>query len=98
MDEKVRYKRLVFIIIALVVLSLFLTACILMSQTKGVDIEEKREWFFEESIQTEKEVHLDNAYILKGTNKANEMAVTTSALITGIRLTAESIPLTRFFE
>lgn len=66
MDEKVRYKRLVFIIIALVVLSLFLTACILMSQTKGVDIEEKREWFFEESIQTEKEVHLDNAYILKG--------------------------------
>ena len=57
-------KKITVVILLLTVISLIFTGIILVNMVKDTDGEEKRAWFFEESMQTGQPVVLKNAYII----------------------------------
>ena len=57
-------KKVTFLILLLVVISLVFTGVILINLVKDTNGKEHRLWFFEESIQTGQPVVLKNAYII----------------------------------
>lgn len=57
-------KKITVVILLLTVISLIFTGIILVNMVKDTDGEEKRAWFFEESVQTGQPVVLKNAYII----------------------------------
>jgi len=57
-------KKITVVILLLTVVSLIFTGIILVNMVKDTDGEEKRAWFFEESMQTGQPVVLKNAYII----------------------------------
>lgn len=56
-------KKITVIILLFILLSLILTGVILIHMLKKSNVESKRAWFFEESLQTGQTVILKNAYI-----------------------------------
>lgn len=71
MKGKFRKKKITIVILLLTVISLVFTGVILAGLIKGTNGEEKRAWFFEESIQTGQPVVLQNAYIIS--NEKNKL-------------------------
>lgn len=63
MKENWKYKKLFYIMLGVVVISLGFTAVVLSGLIDDADGEEGKYWFFEESIQTGKPVELENAYV-----------------------------------
>lgn len=68
MKENWKYKKLFYVMLGIVIISLALTAIVLSGFFKDVDTEEAKYWFFEESLQTGKNVQLENAYVYTGEN------------------------------
>lgn len=64
MKGKFKNKKIVWIILLLMIISLVFTGVILFQMMKDTDGEEVRLWFFEESVQTGQPVVLQNAYII----------------------------------
>ena len=86
-------KKITVVILLLTAISLIFTGIILVNMVKDTDGEEKRAWFFEESMQTGQPVVLKNAYIISTKEgklkflydyKTYEVDVTTTEDYTGI--------------
>lgn len=63
MKENWKYKKLFYVMLGIVIISLGFTAVILSGLMDDADGKEGRYWFFEESMQTGNPVKLENAYI-----------------------------------
>lgn len=63
MKENWKYKKLFYVMLVIVAVSLVLTAVILADILTDADGKEDKYWFFEESLQTGKQIELDNAYV-----------------------------------
>ena len=68
MKEKWTGKRLFYLMLLIIVFSLCLTAIIVTGLIDDADGKEAKYWFFEESIQTGKDVELKNVYIINNDN------------------------------
>ncbi len=68
MKENWKYKKLFYVMIIVVFISLVLTAFVVADIIANANGKEDKYWFFEESIQTGKKVELNNAYIYSNNN------------------------------
>lgn len=68
MKERWNGKKLLYLMLIIVVFSLGLTAIIITGLIDDADGKESKYWFFEESMQTGKQVELKNVYIHSSEN------------------------------
>lgn len=68
MKENWKYKKLFYIMLGVVVISLGFTAVVLSGLIDDADGKEGKYWFFEEAKQTGKPVELENAYVYSNAN------------------------------
>ena len=68
MKENWKYKKLFYVMLFIVIVSLGFTVVIMSGLFDETDGKEGKYWFYEESLQTGKTVELENAYVYSNSN------------------------------
>jgi len=68
MKFKLKDKKILVILLAIVVICLLLTGMILMSLTKETNAKVEKYWFFKESIKTGQPITIENAFLVSNSN------------------------------